>query len=241
MRPTRSGRGESNAIATETITARQNCRWWPILSIVRERSWADQHERATAVMRQRRVPHLRGSGLLPTSNIGATWDIAAEWPNCAPMHAVASRMVEAASSAGCAISFPVSCTIARFCSSVKRGGSVAAPLLGVSSDTQRAQLAALPNSRPGTPMKQGTPVHFVRPCSRRSRRAANAMRDQRCGMLGVSRSTAVHRFEMPARERLKFKRTAVRVHAVAMRGRLLSALQWFLLLLPFRRFLGQIL
>ena len=31
------------------------------------------------------------------------------------------------------------------------------------------------------------------------------------------------------------KRTAVRVHAVAMRGRLLSALQRFLLLLPFRR------
>lgn len=32
---------------------------------------------------------LQGSGLLPTSNIGATWDAAAEWPNCAPSHAAA--------------------------------------------------------------------------------------------------------------------------------------------------------
>jgi hypothetical protein len=35
---------------------------------------------------------------------------------------------------------------------------------------------------------------------------------ERCGILGVSRATEVHRFDMHAPERLKSDRTAVRAH-----------------------------
>jgi hypothetical protein len=96
--------------------------------------------------------------------------------------------------------------------------------------------------RPGTRMKQASPVHFVAGFLKAIAPDAQRMRRQteRCGIFRMPHAAEVHRLHMHAPERLKSHRTAVRAHAVAIAPRPPLALRRLLLVLPFRRFLGQI-
>jgi hypothetical protein len=117
--------------------------------------------------------------------------------------------------------FSTSCTIARFCSSLKRR-RFDRPFAscGVKRYSQRAQLAALLIcARASDEAGDASPFRCRIVPGDRVKYAASAVRDQRYGMLGKSHSDEVHRFDMHAPERLKRNRAVVRVHAVTIAPR----------------------
>ena len=88
----------------------------------------------------------------------------------------------------------------------------------MSSDTYSARNWQRCLIAPGHSDEAGNASPFRRRIVRgdRVKCAANAVRDQRCSMLGMPHSAEVHRFDMHALELLKSNRTAVRAHAVAI-------------------------
>ena len=139
--------------------------------------------------------------------------------------------------------FSLSCTIARFCSSLKRRRfDLPSTSCAVRRYLRHVQLAAQLNCAPGTWMKQVSPVQFVAGFFEPIAPDAQRMRRQtkRCAVLRKPHAAPVHRLYMHAPERLKRNRTGVRAHAVTIARRSCPRLQLPLLVLLFWRFPRQI-